>query len=70
VSPRNSEKEDEKQADSLKQPSSDINRYSEKEVLEIIQTNIDSEDKYNVACALALASGCRPVELFNKAVSL
>lgn len=43
----------------------EVIRFDTEEVFKIIKRGINSEDVYEKAVALALASGCRPVELFN-----
>lgn len=57
-----------KQIDSLKNQSGDVNEYNTEEVFKVILKEIDSEDEYKVACALALASGSRPIEIFDREV--
>jgi hypothetical protein len=46
----------------------EITRYNTEEVLKKINELVNSNDAFEKAVGLSLASGCRPIELFNKNV--
>ena len=55
---------------SLRERHAEVTRFDQKEAFEIISREIDNlDDPFRLAVALALASGCRPFELFNKRVN-
>lgn len=48
----------------LKERHKEIKRFDPVKILEVIQDSIKTEDPFRKAVGLALASGCRPIELF------
>lgn len=55
------------QKTSLYKKSSNTHKFTHKEIIEIINKNIDHKNPFNRAVVLTMLSGSRPVELFGKA---